>query len=315
MEKCPMARPEPLLVLGQQRVEPFDDLRRVGLGQPDAVGTGRAAPRRGRRARTSVSRPLMRTKHLLRPIAERPRGSCAPGSAPRPSRRAARRPRGRSSRRRPRRRGCSGASPACCRGRRAASAAGAGRRSMAHSSSKNSVSTPPSFDRCRSMPSTTYSDEHDLAGGEDLGLDQVAADDLAGGLGRRGRGGGRRSVPPRSGTRLPSRPTRSSGPGRRCTGMRGSVIGRLAPVWMSLNSTWRTDPTAETSGAVLEARRAGRTSSNCSTSSRPGSIRMMKRRPWRHSLNDSLSTSVLRRAPERGLDARLDRVVERARGR
>ena len=64
------------------------------------------------------------------------------------------------------------------------------------------------------------------------------------------------TLPVSFGTRLPSRPSRSSGPSTRCTGMRGSVIGSRAPAWMSLNSTFAHRPDGRDDRAVAEVHHA-----------------------------------------------------------
>ena len=182
---------------------------------------------------------------------------------------------------------------------------------MAHSSSKKRVSTPPRVGVLALDALDDVLAEDDLAGGEDLGLEAGGRRRPRRTTSRRRCGGARRPCPSRSGTRLPSRPSRSSGPSTRCTGMRGSVIGRWAPAWMSLNSTLRTDPTAETMTPWCRSTMRANWRSS-STSFVPGSTRIMNRRPWRTSRYESLSTLLLRGPPQGRLHPRLDGVVEGA---
>src|SRR5919198_1111252 len=110
---------------------------------------------------------------------------------------------------------------------------------------------------------------------------------------------------------LPVRPSSSSGPCTSCTWIRGAVMGSFAPLLIPRKRTSCTDPTADTTTACFTpAAWANSTRRRCRLS--PGAILMTKRRPCSTSLNQSPSISFSGGARERRLEARLDRVIERA---
>ena len=104
---------------------------------------------------------------------------------------------------------------------------------------------PPVSERMALDPLHDVLGQHHLAGGEDLGLEEVAAHHLAGGL-RAEDVQVRVDAAARARDEVPLDAEQVERPLDACApACAARVIGRCAPAWMSLKVTFRTEPMAE----------------------------------------------------------------------